>query len=488
MTPKSRLALAGILLLALGLRLWRLDYKSLWLDEAWTWEYSQKPFARCVTSEYSNPPGSFVIFWVGAKFLGDGERGLRFPSALSGVLATWLLFRLGRRLLDEPTALLAALLLAASAFHLRFTQEARTYGFLACAVLASTEAVVLLLERATLGRAAYYVLSAALGLYFHYVFGFVILAHNALVAWTWWVRGRRELRPLPWAAVQVATALLFLPWFLWMIGNMGRINTNYLDLPLGRVGATFFLFMTGVPRPATYAGRVISDAVLDHAHLIAGFLLVALPVALRGTRAVARSERAGPVLGMIFGVPIVFALGLAMAGSVRFTNDRYLGFLCPFWMLLMAAGMRSFPSGRWRVVAHGFVAVLCLEALVAYYRIPEIVNENWREAAHDVEARRGPGDLVCIHQHYMHVAYRYYAREAKDVLELPDTARRAEFHAELAEAVRGRSRVWLVLGHHRGPDERVWEAALREWFVPAGAPRRYPSPNGDPEVWEFVRR
>lgn len=488
MTPKSRLALAGILLLALGLRLWRLDYKSLWLDEACTWTYTQTPFVECVTSEYSNPPGSFAIFWVGVKVLGDDERGLRFPSALSGVLATWLLFRLGRRLLDEPTALLAALLLAASAFHLRFTQEARTYGFLACAALASTEAVVLLLERATLGRAAYYVIGSALGLYFHYVFGFVILAHNALVAWTWCVRGRRDLGLLPWAAIQAATGLLFAPWFVWMLRNMGGINTNYLDMPWGRVGAMFFLFMTGVPRPAAYEGRVLSESVLDHAHLIAGFLLIALPVALRGTKAIARSERAGAVLATIFGVPIVLAIGLAMAGTVRFTNDRYLGFLCPFWMLVMAAGMRSFPIGRWRVLVHVLVAALLIESLVAYYRMPEIANENWREATHDVEARRRPGDLVCIHMHYMRFVYRYYARDAKDVLLLPETARREEFHAELAAAVRGRSRVWLVLGHHRGPDERVWEAALREWFVPAGAPRRFPSPNGDPEVWEFVRR
>ncbi|MEK7865114.1 MAG: glycosyltransferase family 39 protein [Planctomycetota bacterium] len=488
MTPKSRLALAGILLLALGLRLGGLESKSLWLDEAWTWAYTQKPFVECVTSEYSNPPGSFAIFWAGVRLLDDGERGLRFPSALSGVLATWLLFRLGRRLFDEPTALLASLLLAASAFHLRFTQEARTYGFLACAALASTEAVVLLLERATPGRAAYYVVSAALGLYFHYVFGFVILAHNAIVAWTWWVRGRRELGPGRWVAVQAATALLFLPWFVCMLRNLGGVNTNFVDMPWGRVGATFYLFMTGIPRPASYEGRILSESMLDNAHLIAAFLLVALPVALRGAIAAARSERAGPVLGMTFGVPVVLALGLAMAGSVRFTNDRYLGFLCPFWLLLMAAGMRSAPGRTWKIAAHLLVAALCVEALVAYYRIPEIANENWRDATRHVESRRGPGDLVCIHMQYMHIAYRYYARDAKDLLRLPETGRQEEFHAELAAAVRGRSRVWLVLGHHRGPDERVWQAVLGEWFVPAGASRRFPSPNGDPEVWEFVRR
>lgn len=488
MTPKSRLALAGILLLALGLRLWRLDHKSLWLDEAWTWSYTQKPLVECVTSESSNPPGSFVVFWAGARVFGDSERGLRFPSALSGVLATWLLFRLGRRILDEPTALLAALLLAVSAFHLRFTQEARTYGFLSCAAIASTEAVVLLLERATLGRATYYVLASALGLYFHYVFGFAILAHNALVAWTWWVRGRREPGLLAWAGTQCATGLLFLPWFVWMLKNLGTVNTNFVDMPWGRVGATFFLFMAGVQRPAAYAGRVPLDAVLDHAHLIAGFVLVALPVALRGARTAVRSDRAGPVLAFTIAVPVVLALGLATAGSVRFTNERYLGFLCPFWLLVIAAGLRSIQGGRWKVAACGLVGALCLEALVAYYRMSEIANENWRDATHDVEARRGPGDLVCIHQRYMHVVYRYYARDARDVMELPEPRHREAFHAELEAKVRGRSRVWLALGHHRGPDERVWQAVLGEWFVPSGPPRRFPSPNGDPEVWEFVRR
>ncbi len=489
MTRRTRVALALVLLLALGLRLWRLDHKSLWLDEAWTWAHTQKPFRDCITSEFSNPPGSFAIFWASVRALGDDERGLRFPSALSGVLATWLLFRLARRLFDAPTALVAALLYAASAFHLLFTQEARTFGFLSCAVLASTEAVVLLLEGATLGRAAYYVLSAAAGLYLHYVFGFVILAQNGVVAWSWWVRREKGLSFRWWAVAQLATALLFVPWFLWMIGHMGRVDTSYLDMPLGRVGAAFFAFTWGHRAFPAGSGRPLLERVLEHGPLIAGFLVVVLPLVLRGSRASARLPRAGAVIGWVFLAPMLLAIALAMAGSVRFTNHRYLSFLCPFWILLMVAGMRSITNAAWRNVAHGLVAVVWVASLVHYYGVAEIANENWRDAARTIAERRGPGDLVCVYKPYIDVAYRYYDRSSAEVLKLPEDMSPDAFHNQLASAVRGRPRVWLLLGHHFGEDGDVWPQALKRLGLqPCCPPRRFPHPDGDVVLWELVHR
>lgn len=481
MTPRTRLALAGILLLALGLRLWRLDYKSLWLDEAWTWAHTQKSFTDCITSEFSNPPGSFAIFWAGTRLLGDSEWGLRFPSALSGVVATWLLFRLGRRLFDGPTALAASLLYAASAFHLLFTQEARTFGFLACAVLASTEALVMLLEGATIGRAAYYVVSAALGLHFHYVFGFVLLAHNAIVAWSWWARGRRELRLVPWACVQTATALLFAPWFVWMLGHRGQVDTSYLTWPVGRVAASFLAFTWGQRAISARPGS-LQAALPTYWPFVAGFVLIALPLAYRGSRAAARTAAAGPVTALLFAVPILLAIALALAGSVRFTSYRYLSFLCPFWLLLVTAGLRSLPKGALRLAAHVLVAGFFAESLVSYYRATEIANENWREAAQYIRARGTPDDVVCVYRSYIHTALEFYDRRPERVLPILGQERPESFQSRLRP---GQGRVWLLLGHHYGPDQDVWPSALRKWLTLVGPPRRFPHPDGDVELWEF---
>lgn len=490
MSLRSRLALAAILLLALGLRLYRLDYKSLWLDEACTWEYVKRPFEWCVKAEVTNPPGSFAIFWAAFRVFGDSERGLRFPSALAGVLAVWLLFRLARRLTDDPTALLAAFLYAASGFSLRYAQEARTFSFLACAVLASVEATVMLLERPTLGRAAYYVLASAAGLHFHYVFGFVVIAHNALVAWTWWVRGGKELRFLAWAAVQGVTGLLFLPWFVYMVGRVGPVHTDYITYPWGRVLALGFIFTWAYSRLYLSSGRDIARLLVDNWDLICIFFAVTVPLVVRGGIAAARMARAGAVIATTMAVPVALALALASAGSVRFTNERYLGFLCPFWTLLVAIGLRSIEGRRVRLAAFAMVLATVGMSLQYYYGITEISSENWRDAAHRVSSRRRPGDLVAICMPYMRCVYEYYDRAPKDLIELPHpTQRTAASDAEFDKSLEGRTRVWLVLGHvGSGADEAAWGRRLAELgFTCVGEPAHFPSPFGNPLVAEYVR-
>ncbi len=490
MTARLRLALAAILLLALGLRLYRLDYKSLWLDEACTWEYAKRPFEWCVKAEVTNPPGSFAVSWAALRVFGDSERGLRFPSALAGVLATWLLFRLARRIADEPTALLAAFLYAASGFSLRFAQEARTFSFLACAVLASVEATVMLLERPTLGRTTYYVLASAAGLHFHYVFGFVVIAHNALVAWMWWVRGRKELRFLAWAAVQGATGLLFLPWFAYMVGRVGPVHTDYITYPWGRVLALGFSFTWAYPRLYLSPGKDVMRLLADNWDLISVFFVVAVPIAVRGGMAAARTARAGPVIATAIGVPVALALALASAGSVRFTNDRYLGFLCPFWTLLIAMGLRSIQDWRARLAAFAVVLVMAGMSLQYYYGITEISSENWRDASARVSSRRRTGDLVAICMPYMRYVYEYYDRGPKDLIELPHpNERTAASDAELDQALAGRTRVWLVLGHvGSGADEAAWGKRLVELgFSRVGETAHFPSPFGNPAIEEYVR-
>ena len=77
------------------------------------------------------------LYYVGLHFwqalFGDLQGPVRALSALCSTLAIPVFYLATRRLFNTPTALIAALILAVSPFHVRFAQEARMYALLTLA-------------------------------------------------------------------------------------------------------------------------------------------------------------------------------------------------------------------------------------------------------------------------------------------------------------------------------------------------------------------
>ncbi|MBE7559962.1 glycosyltransferase family 39 protein [bacterium] len=123
--------LACVLLLALALRVPSLadvPY-GLFYDEASNMHEAMRIAERgehfVYTPANNGHPALYLYQMAGLfKLLGVTTTAARLTSALSGVLAVLLMFFLARRLFDEPTALVAAALLAVSRWHLTFSRIA----------------------------------------------------------------------------------------------------------------------------------------------------------------------------------------------------------------------------------------------------------------------------------------------------------------------------------------------------------------------------
>jgi len=175
------LLLAGITLLALGLRLYRLDAQSIWLDEAICWRETQASWSNFLDTFFENecnPPLFFALMklWTGAA--GDGPMAMRLPAALFGTLTIPLLGAFVWRLAGPGAGCYAALLLAVSPFHIDFSQEARPYTLLPLLVLAATAALAWALETGGKKRWALYAFCALLASYTHYFTVHFLAAHG----------------------------------------------------------------------------------------------------------------------------------------------------------------------------------------------------------------------------------------------------------------------------------------------------------------------
>ena len=120
--------------LAVALRLYRLEAKGLWVDEIFTAVFASADndlaaVARGpLSSPVPTPPLWFFITHFFVKALGGSDAVVRLPSVIAGVLGVLAIYKVGEALFDRATGLISAFLLAVSPTHLHFSQEARFYA------------------------------------------------------------------------------------------------------------------------------------------------------------------------------------------------------------------------------------------------------------------------------------------------------------------------------------------------------------------------
>ncbi len=130
MKNKQSILFYLILGLAIFLRLYNLGKECLWFDEAITFYRAVLGFSEIIKNSYGwdvHPPTYYLIIHFIVK-LSKSEFALRFFSALCGIAAVPLFYSLTHRIIGKKEAIIAALLLTVSVFHIRYSQEARVYS------------------------------------------------------------------------------------------------------------------------------------------------------------------------------------------------------------------------------------------------------------------------------------------------------------------------------------------------------------------------
>ena len=142
--------ITAILCLALVLYLYKIDAKSLWMDELIS--VADVKDGRGLPPQNLVRPLYYILlsFWmkIGGIMALDGNdawlRSLAVPFGLGSVFLTYLL---GRRLFGESEGLIAALLLALSPIAIRHAQEVRMYSLGMCLGVGGTLALAYALEK-----------------------------------------------------------------------------------------------------------------------------------------------------------------------------------------------------------------------------------------------------------------------------------------------------------------------------------------------------
>lgn len=441
--------LLGITLVALafGLRVYGLESKSIWLDEALSFHraasFSQAVSGLIVTggvpSRDTQPPLYFVLLYGFLKLAGDSDFAAKFLSAFFSVLTVPVLAAAGRRLGGGRVGLLAALLAALSPLYVWYAQEVRMYTLLVffSAVasylgLRSAEELRRGARRPGMAWAGAAFLAAGLGVVTQYLAVFLVPALGfGLVAAL--ARRRRALILGGTAFLALAGPVLLVE-LLW-----GRLVTE--PTPQFREVSPAVILWDLLGRAA--AGLALEGPLLDGlAAVLLALMLVGL---LKGPGRPGRWWLAGLVL-----LP---AAALAMVGAQRpvVSNVRHLIFATPGLYLAAALGLEALRR-RFPATTPVLLGVLAAGAGLglSHYFDPTLQKDDFRSLVAYLQQNVGPEDLVLVHEATVLHVFEHYDRGFLQVEALPP----------FGEAVGGR-----LPADFEAPLERLKAAYRRVWFV-----------------------
>jgi mannosyltransferase len=390
-----QVSITGILLLAFFLRVFQLGSQSLWEDEIFSATQAVLPLGDLLawTAGDIHPPAYYVIMSILARLGGWGslQPGMvtdwlwRLPSAVCGVLAVAVTYRLGLTLMNRKTAVVAAGLLAISPVAIHYSQEARMHEmFLLAAVLSTWILSRLLAEPRQRWLWLAYGAATAWSLYSVYL-GFAVLTAQAVWVLAAAIRQRKIALVVKWCLGCAVALALYTPWWPVLIGILEQ------------------KMATAPPDAATSLGTPLQFGLNFLRSLGPGAdwsVGLYLGLWLLGVAALIRPRPEFAIFGATWMlVPAALAFKLNDPRAMHMRN----AFLLPVFLLLAAYGLTWAADRLGRVVGDRSVQGILLGVLVAgagaasllhlseTYAIPKT---DWRGAATYMETRTRAGDVI----------------------------------------------------------------------------------------------
>ena len=499
--------LLALALLALGLRLYRLDAQSLWYDEGFSVYLARMDLAEITTRTAADiqPPLYYYLLHGWIQWVGDDEWGARSLSAFLGVLAVPLLFGLGWQLFrNHLSGFLAAFLLAISPLHVWYGQEARMYTLLVFLSLLSSTLLLLIVERARSaptrapvggadeaglwGRLAsiqwlvpalwvIYTLVNVAAVYTHY-FAFFVMAFQMVYLLLVWGADTLQATASPaspsvpgghwWAHAGLLvggffsglfTLLAYVPWLPHLLARYGQDASFWPgELKLAEVLVDIAVLFVGGESVAESTGVLLA---IGFGALL---LLCLLALAASARRQAPNGDERAPyplafLLLFLFLPPLLILL---LSYNTPKFNARYVLIAQPAMILLLAGGLAELWGRRKSYVGNVarealvVLGLLFMVGVAAYanfqaYTNPDFARADFRSVAHYVRKNLEPDETVILTSGHMFPVFDYYAPGMERHL-LPDsptldTTKVLDYRvaSQLTEWLQDRGGVWLVL-------------------------------------------
>ncbi len=400
LTSVVRLSVLGVVLVGFLLRVFRLDFQSLWWDETYSVYMARQTLGDITFGLwFDQVPLFYYSLWALVHLAGHSEFAVRYLSVACGVLTIPLLYQFIRLSGRTWAAVAGSGLLAVSAFHIYYSQETRMHALAALLGLASGYLLVRASRKPELWRWALYAVAGTAALYTFYYIAPVLLALNLPVLLDSRLRNRR------WLAANGSIALAVTPWLAMAYPRFQRYlpqraeGSAALDL-FHYLEHTMESLVFGATKNETLNSMPPAYAAIALA-VLALTLVAAWQLLRRGTMwdRIAVSYALLPLLCLYFlthSVP-VFATRYALAALPAMAAVLVAAF-APIFRRISAAG--------WLTVA--VVALITVPGLVNNYADPNYARDDYRQAFAVIRSQSLPDEVVVYDTAFQYTALAQY--------------------------------------------------------------------------------
>jgi mannosyltransferase len=446
------------------LRFFHLDSKPFWFDEGVSVAIARLDWYNLVRLLWRREANMSLYYLLlrGWLHLGSSEAFVRSLSVIAALATIPIVYWLGRQLLDRRAGLIAATLLTFNAYHIRYSQEARSYTLYLFLTALSVAYFSASLRESSARNRRGHVLSSTLALYAHFYAGLIIV-----LEWLW--LRLREPQSVP-VTVQKSfsrIAILISPAILFA-ATTGIGPLSWLPKPGLKETLDFYKHLAG-----NGGGPLLTLYV---AAIAAALYPVLSPIEGKGATSSAtlwpriatsfRRPDRWPLLCLLMWLLLPIAVAILSVIRPAFLA-RYFILCLPPLLLLASAGIRRVRSPWLTAAILALFGALSIRGAMAYYKTDfDLTRDDYRAASNYVLEHSRPGDVIFFHIAAGRMPYEYYRSlsisTSPPAVIFPSHGDRVDYRdflgkpsPEFLQTVpQNYKRVWIVLQHNQGNDGR----------------------------------
>lgn len=464
---KQAWILFGLAVLGFLLRIWRLDFRAISLDEAYSLNLASSGLAGIWHGASADVHPPFFHFLLSAWIHGVGTNVIwaRALTCLFSALLIPLVFKLAEDAFQaRPAAWYAAGIVAVSPYFVELGRWARMPAFLALLAGISCWAYWRLITRQRFWLyAGVYALSTLLAMYTQYYAFLMIAAQNVFLAGMLLFRPGSwpRRRVMIWLGLQVALAAAYIPWLPSFWTQMASQRLAWKGAGLHSWDYHLFLQLLIGTCNWSKLSKVTSVFALLGA-------LVWLAAGLYTARREIRRNYFQPAvlwLLTLIAVPVTLVTVYSFLRNNIFDN-RYFGFTALALIVLLSGLLQALPVKKAGLALAWLLLAFALPLYNCWYVYGGF--SDFRAVAETLRARQRPGDWVLVYPDYYQLPLQYYLQHAVPVLGLPqlplspagEVLPQALPQARLQQLTDESERIWYL---HTEP-VRPAEHALQVWL------------------------
>lgn len=475
-----------ILVLATILRLYRLDAESIWVDEAVTIRLTRMVTLSNIQSTLGlndrQPPLYYFLLKIWLQ-ISSTVFWIRLLSAIIGIFTVYLVFLLGKMMVNARTGIIAAFLLAISPYHIYYSQETRMYT-LECFwfVLAS----YLLYQAYIRNKIKYwvgYVIVLEASLYTHYYTLFLILTHSCIVLnrvyriqrehvfqktslnrWAYMSNLIRKINPLfyRWCLSIFVVFLGFIPLISLFHNQLHSPTGGWV--PVAQVLDLFktihwFIFGNYFNLAAFSFQSRIAELTLIKIFIVAGnsfvYLLFGYIIWKLIRFKMVHSTSLPFLTWHLFGL-MIFPWLISLKSVSYYFGQRYQLVALPFFLILLAYGINLIPQRK--LIRVGIIVVILFTIFPLYSLYMHLQKLPWKDTVILLLKNQQKDDAVLLSRNYTAEVFEFYAPNQFKIIQLPelDKQPQSEWTQDLTRKIIPYSRIWWVTYDSRNNPVETW--------------------------------